>query len=311
MLVSPADRATEVSTNPILSWSFSPGATSYRIQVSANSGSFSPRLDQHGVKGTSLVLNIGLVSGLAPKTTYYWQVQAIYDPGVVSPWSRVGQFTTGIGTPVLVSPADGTTGVPTSPTLSWPLSDGANSYRVQVSNQPLFLTNADLAIMIEELVLDQERVSSNSYTFTPSTLIPNTAYYWRVQPVTDSGPSLWSAVWQFTTLKGTADQSSKAVVETGLPTAYTLSQNFPNPFNPETTISYELPEAADIRLSIYSLTGGVVRTLVLGHKQPGWYEVVWDGRDAEGREVSSGVYFYRLEAVGRGFVETRKMLLMR
>jgi flagellar hook assembly protein FlgD len=90
-----------------------------------------------------------------------------------------------------------------------------------------------------------------------------------------------------------------------------LAQNVPNPFNPETTISYELPEAADIRLIIADLSGQMVRTLVQGMHQAGRYSVVWDGRDTKGRVVASGVYLYRLEAVDRGVIETRRMVFVR
>jgi hypothetical protein len=97
---------------------------------------------------------------------------------------------------------------------------------------------------------------------------------------------------------------------------YALSQNYPNPFNSNTTISYDLPEVADVRLTIYDLAGRNIRTLTHGVHQPGHYEIVWDGRDEGGRDVASGMYLYRLEAIRletleSGFVETRKMLLLR
>jgi hypothetical protein len=98
---------------------------------------------------------------------------------------------------------------------------------------------------------------------------------------------------------------------TGRPTTFRLGQNAPNPFNPETTISFELPEMAEVRLSITNLAGQEVRTLVQGAYQPGWYSVVWDGRDAAEQEVASGVYLYRLEGGGRGIVETKRMVLVR
>lgn len=95
------------------------------------------------------------------------------------------------------------------------------------------------------------------------------------------------------------------------PASYTLAQSIPNPFNPQTTIRYALPEPAEIRLVIYDLTGQRIRTLVQGVQQPGWYTVGWAGRDEEGREVASGIYLYRMEAMDRGFAETKRMLLVR
>jgi hypothetical protein len=105
--------------------------------------------------------------------------------------------------------------------------------------------------------------------------------------------------------------SARVVIEQELPAVYALAQNYPNPFNPETTIGYELPEVAHVHLIICDLSGRTIRTLVRAYRQPGRYVVVWDGKDEVGRAVASGIYFYRLEAVERGFVETRRMVLLR
>ena len=92
-------------------------------------------------------------------------------------------------------------------------------------------------------------------------------------------------------------------------THFGLDQNFPNPFNPRTTISYRLPQKSRVELVVYDLLGQKVRTLIDGVKPAGTYRVQWDGRDDAGREVASGVYIYRLE--GNGWTENRKMLLLR
>ncbi len=85
--------------------------------------------------------------------------------------------------------------------------------------------------------------------------------------------------------------------------------NSPNPFNPATTITYDLPEAAEVQLVIYNTLGQAVRTLVHSMQSSGRHSVVWDGRDAVGREVTSGVYFYRIVSMGR--VQTNRMLLLK
>ena len=90
---------------------------------------------------------------------------------------------------------------------------------------------------------------------------------------------------------------------------YELSQNFPNPFNPTTVIHFSLPRGADVNISIYNLLGQHVTTLENGYHDPGVYETTWDGTDAAGRAVPSGVYFYRLRAGPQ--TETRKMLLLK
>ncbi|MDD9975190.1 MAG: T9SS type A sorting domain-containing protein [Candidatus Poribacteria bacterium] len=93
-----------------------------------------------------------------------------------------------------------------------------------------------------------------------------------------------------------------------------LLANYPNPFNPETWIPYRLAAAADVTLTIYDINGQVVRQLALGHQAAGMYQTrsraaYWDGRNAFGEPVASGVYFYTLTA--GNFTATRKMLILK
>jgi len=94
-----------------------------------------------------------------------------------------------------------------------------------------------------------------------------------------------------------------------MPGRYALHQNYPNPFNPETAIRYSLAQAGPARLAVYNVLGQEVVTLVDAHQAAGAHEIVWSGVDAGGRAVSSGLYFYRLQA--GEFSETKKMVLMR
>ena len=103
--------------------------------------------------------------------------------------------------------------------------------------------------------------------------------------------------------------AAKAVVQTR-PEAFSLADNFPNPFNPATTIQYALPQAADVELTVYNVIGQPVRTLVAEYQSAGRYAVEWDATDDSGHSLSSGMYFYRLQA-GEEFREVKKMLLLR
>lgn len=94
-----------------------------------------------------------------------------------------------------------------------------------------------------------------------------------------------------------------------MPTNYALEPNVPNPFNPSTTIAYQLPEAGDVSMIIYNLVGQQVRTLVKGTHEAGFQSVVWDGRDDFGRQVASGVYIYRLQA--GSFSQAHRMMLLK
>jgi hypothetical protein len=83
----------------------------------------------------------------------------------------------------------------------------------------------------------------------------------------------------------------------------------PNPFNPRTTIRFDLPATGQVRLSVYDVAGRLVRVLVEGERAAGAYEAVWDGRDASGRAVPSGSYLARLAAGGK--VEGVRLSLVR
>ncbi|MFO7655139.1 MAG: S8 family serine peptidase [Candidatus Krumholzibacteriia bacterium] len=103
--------------------------------------------------------------------------------------------------------------------------------------------------------------------------------------------------------------SATAIRESGLPTAFALRQNVPNPFNPVTEIRFDLPQAAHTKLSIYDLRGRLIRTLVDAELPGGFHSAVWDGKDGTGIRAASGVYIYTIEA--GSFVERRRMALVK
>jgi hypothetical protein len=89
-----------------------------------------------------------------------------------------------------------------------------------------------------------------------------------------------------------------------------LFQNAPNPFNPETSIRYSVSAAGRAAIRVYAVSGAIVRTLVDRHHAPGAYSVRWDGRDDRGRNLATGVYFYRLETAS-GVVDSKKLLMLK
>jgi len=94
-----------------------------------------------------------------------------------------------------------------------------------------------------------------------------------------------------------------------LPEAVTLNGNYPNPFNPETEIKFQLPDNTEINLSVYNLKGQLVRILMDNYLPSGSHSVIWDGKTNNGEMVGSGVYFYKLTAGETS--ETRKMILLK
>ncbi|MCI0693406.1 carboxypeptidase regulatory-like domain-containing protein [candidate division KSB1 bacterium] len=94
-----------------------------------------------------------------------------------------------------------------------------------------------------------------------------------------------------------------------VPATYDLAQNFPNPFNPETSIKYQVPVRTNVSLRVYNALGQEVRTLVNTLQDAGVYNALWDGKDNNGRQLVTGIYLVRLEA--GDFVMTRKMAMVK
>ena len=94
-------------------------------------------------------------------------------------------------------------------------------------------------------------------------------------------------------------------------TEFGISGNYPNPFNPSTTIEYNVEISGQVTLKIYDIMGRVVRTLVDEYKESGRqnYRVIWDGKDKRGQQVSAGLYLYTLKSNGR--TDHAKMVLMK
>ncbi|MBI3193501.1 MAG: T9SS type A sorting domain-containing protein, partial [Ignavibacteriae bacterium] len=111
-------------------------------------------------------------------------------------------------------------------------------------------------------------------------------------------------------------ESVKKVVHKvkGLPTEFALQQNYPNPFNPLTIVNYQLPIDNYVTLKVYDMLGRQIAVLVDGMQEAGYYAQPWNGTDANGQQLASGIYFYRLEAFADGkqaFSTIKKMSLIR
>ena len=93
------------------------------------------------------------------------------------------------------------------------------------------------------------------------------------------------------------------------PNDFILHQNFPNPFNPTTTLHYNLPENKFVTIIIYNILGKQIKVLVKNKKVAGFKSIRWDATDSMGRPVSAGVYIYQIQA--GEFVQTKKMVLLK
>ncbi len=136
------------------------------------------------------------------------------------------------------------------------------------------------------------------YQWTDRQVTAGLTYSYKLKQVDFDGSLWWS------------DPVSAAMAGGGaVPESYALRQNYPNPFNAHTNISYRLPEYGQVTLQIFNIRGQEVRTLAAGGQNAGWHELSWDGMDAGGRPVASGLYFCRMRAGGDS--RTVKMALVR
>ena len=114
---------------------------------------------------------------------------------------------------------------------------------------------------------------------------------------------------------GCGGKGKKVLAGGNIPLAYTLYENYPNPFNPSTTIRYELPKPSEVTITVYDLLGKPVRALVIGLQDAGYKSVIWDGKGSQDDLVSSGVYVYHIMAravdTGEEFSQARKLILVR
>lgn len=167
-----------------------------------------------------------------------------------------------------------------------------------------------------ELDLDMTIFASDGTTSIGSD--GRSGVYSRVGIRPTSGATYYVLVYRWTGTAGSysilATRSSLVSVkspepEAVLPTEFALLQNYPNPFNPATTIQFSLPTESDVRLTVFSLLGQSVRTLVDGKRPAGNYSLRWDGTDEYGLMLPSGIYLYRLETGEKTFV--KRMVLIR
>jgi len=189
--------------------------------------------------------------------------------------------------PILISPCNRATDVPTTLLLSWNGLWGATSYHLQVSTGSDFLS----------LVIDTSIIGQSCGI---KDLEDNTIYYWRVKASNAGGTSSYSSMWNLTT-KG-PDFIEQLNFDN--PFMYTLYQNYPNPFNQITTIRFSLPKMNPVRLSIFNSLGMEIEVLVNQVLPSGNYHTQWFPHSK-----ANGIYFYQLRT--SEFIDIKKLILNR
>ncbi|MBI3111316.1 MAG: fibronectin type III domain-containing protein [Ignavibacteriales bacterium] len=184
MLTAPTHGSVDVPTDPVLSWSTSAEAWTYRLQVSTTTSFVSTVFDDPTLSTSSKQ-----IGPLANNTTYYWRVNAT-NSGGTGPWSNISRFTTTPPPPPppsQASPENGSPRQPTVVTLEWSPIAGAKSYDLVVSKTTTYNT---MEVSDTSLMEPSRQVGP---------LANNTTYYWRVRAKNGGGSSSWSPSWNFTT----------------------------------------------------------------------------------------------------------------
>ena len=192
----------------------------------------------------------------------------------------------------------------------------AQSFGEQPPSNPLADTNKDGVVNLLDLVFVAEHLSQNAAAPAQMDLIksiPSTAKEViaaqralnELEASPNKTPRIQIAIELLRHYLSVADQNVKETK---------LLPNYPNPFNPETWIPYQLSEEATVTVKIYDVRGHLVRTIEVGHKPVGYYltrerAVYWDGRNENGERISSGVYFYTLNT--ENYIQTRRMVIVK
>jgi hypothetical protein len=143
-------------------------------------------------------------------------------------------------------------------------------------------------------------------------LTPGTTYFWKVLAKNISGDSLWSS--STNAFFVSRDASGVEITESNFPAQPILHLNYPNPFNPETSIQFDMPESGVVVISVYDVHGRLVCVLLGESRTAGSYSVQWGGKDSFGNPAPSGIYVCRMEVLssgGRRFTQSVKMGLVR
>jgi uncharacterized lipoprotein YddW (UPF0748 family) len=254
----------------ILYWPEQMDGVNYQVQVSADS-SFQNALVY---EAAAVADTFDVLGNLKGQMTYYCRVQAL-SAGGRSDYSELLSFRTLFpASPDLITPKGRNTAL--RPTFVWNSVNSAQHYHLQVST--------DLGFDPESLVFEQENIADTTLTLS-RLLEERTTHYWRVRCKNEYGYGAWANRLIFKT-----DEASLVFSEEEMPESFVLEQNFPNPFNPETNISFSIPASGHVRLVVYNTLGQQVTILLDQELNRGEHRVRLDGT-----RMAAGVYIYCLQ----------------
>ena len=252
-----------------------------------------PTSNIHWVNDTLLTANLHIIG----KMPIGWKWCLVIDPfqNPSNKDSAIRVLLTIPVIPTLILPPNNSTNQLQNPKFLWDSNKSAASFRIQISSDSAFVTG---------IVYDTS-VANTPLQLRQDILALGMKYYWRVNASNILGTSGWSAIWNFI-----VRETGISVISSEIPSEYKLYNNFPNPFNPVTTIRYSIPyiRAGNIfvSLKIFNILGKEIATLVNQKQAPGMYQVSFNTVKLN---LSSGIYFYRL--ITEDFEQTRRMAVVK
>lgn len=286
VLVTPENGALGLEINTPIKWNRVNNAERYYFKLATDS------LFSNIFYSDSLSLDTARVIPLFSLTKYYWKVCAINQVGS-SQYSETRSFKT--------------KGAPNVPNRITPLNNSNNLLKPVVFkwNKPGDQTDNGL---VEKYMLEFTKDTATMANYiirvpldtlwTEDSINYNTTYFWRISAKSNLGWGQKSSWWKFTT---TTDITK---INESVPDRFDLFNNYPNPFNPETKIKFDLPQNSIVALKIYDISGREVAELINNKLDAGSYVI-----NFKADKLSSGIYFYRL--IAGNFISTKKMILLK
>ncbi|SUZ91963.1 uncharacterized protein METZ01_LOCUS44817 [marine metagenome] len=248
-----------------------------------------------------------------------YTVVAMYDEGASNPSNvvSVNLFNNPPSAVSLVAPPDNTTITITPDNVGTGVTMGIWTPAADPDNDPLLYTlYGNFDYLGQEAYWDSSTSATSltithaywaAFMMTEGQEVDELTFAWSVQA--SDGTDTTHAGNGPRTLIVNVNAMYMDVDGDNIPDEFALYDNYPNPFNPVTSINYDIPEATDVTLDVYNLMGQRVRTLVSRHHEPGRYSVVWDGTNDFGSPIASGMYIFKIQS--KDFMSIKKMLLMK
>ena len=288
-LDSPADGATDVLSSDV-AWDATSHAATYRLQVSTVSDFTSTVADETGLTGTDHT-----VSGLSGSTQYFWHVSATNVAGT-GDYSETWDFTTDASLSVRLSAFSAEYHI-NRILIQWITESETNNLGFILERSTLSESGWDEIASYEthqELAGQGNSSSRTPYAYTDLNVEPGLVYQYRLSDVDTHGEIHIYDVIQ--------------VSMPDTPELTALDPPAPNPFNPQTRITYQLAETGPVAITLFDIMGRRVTTLVNEEQPAGSYHIYWHGQDSNGNQMASGTYLIILQTASE--VKKQKAILL-